>query len=100
MALSNAAICQRCRVGNEGKRDLLIESEGWQEATPICRPRPPVDHAHLQAGLMVPVFQCWENGIILCRELADQYESYYDYRNLSKMRVRGIWPWFWLWFWS
>ncbi|MEQ2208462.1 hypothetical protein XENOCAPTIV_001147, partial [Xenoophorus captivus] len=29
---------------------------------------------------------CWENGIILCRELADQYESYYDYRNLSKMR--------------
>lgn len=31
--------------------------------------------------------QCWENGIILCRELADQYESYYDYRNLSKMRV-------------
>lgn len=33
--------------------------------------------------------QCWENGIILCRELADQYESYYDYRNLSKMRVSG-----------
>lgn len=33
--------------------------------------------------------QCWENGIILCRELADQYESYYDYRNLSKMRVGG-----------
>lgn len=32
-------------------------------------------------------FQCWENGIILCRELADQYEAYYDYRNLSKMRV-------------
>uniref|UniRef100_A0A669DFT9 Dedicator of cytokinesis 4b n=1 Tax=Oreochromis niloticus TaxID=8128 RepID=A0A669DFT9_ORENI len=31
--------------------------------------------------------QCWENGIILCRELADQYESYYDYRNLSKMRM-------------
>uniref|UniRef100_A0AAQ5X400 Dedicator of cytokinesis 4b n=1 Tax=Amphiprion ocellaris TaxID=80972 RepID=A0AAQ5X400_AMPOC len=30
---------------------------------------------------------CWENGIILCRELADQYESYYDYRNLSKMRM-------------
>ncbi|KAI4802934.1 hypothetical protein KUCAC02_006501, partial [Chaenocephalus aceratus] len=28
-----------------------------------------------------------ENGIILCRELADQYESYYDYRNLSKMRM-------------
>ncbi|XP_020495201.1 dedicator of cytokinesis protein 4b isoform X2 [Labrus bergylta] len=31
--------------------------------------------------------KCWENGIILCRELADQYESYYDYRNLSKMRM-------------
>lgn len=39
-----------------------------------------------------PVFapQCWENGIILCRELADQYESYYDYRNLSKMRVSAL----------
>nr|XP_019947690.1 PREDICTED: dedicator of cytokinesis protein 4 [Paralichthys olivaceus] len=31
--------------------------------------------------------KCWENGIILCRELADQYESDYDYRNLSKMRM-------------
>ncbi|XP_036373486.1 dedicator of cytokinesis protein 4-like isoform X3 [Megalops cyprinoides] len=31
--------------------------------------------------------KCWENGIILCRELADQYEAYYDYRNLSKMRM-------------
>ncbi|XP_056434251.1 dedicator of cytokinesis protein 4b [Gadus chalcogrammus] len=31
--------------------------------------------------------KCWENGIILCRELADQYESFYDYRNLSKMRM-------------
>ncbi|XP_053109836.1 dedicator of cytokinesis protein 4 isoform X6 [Hemicordylus capensis] len=31
--------------------------------------------------------KCWENGIILCRKIADQYESYYDYRNLSKMRV-------------
>ncbi|XP_006633511.2 dedicator of cytokinesis protein 4 isoform X1 [Lepisosteus oculatus] len=31
--------------------------------------------------------KCWENGIILCRELADQYETYYDYRNLSKMRM-------------
>lgn len=42
------------------------------------------------AALVKRVFfclQCWENGIILCRELADQYESYYDYRNLSKMRV-------------
>ena len=25
----------------------------------------------------------------MCRELADQYESFYDYRNLSKMRVSG-----------
>nr|XP_023666077.1 dedicator of cytokinesis protein 4 isoform X2 [Paramormyrops kingsleyae] len=31
--------------------------------------------------------KCWENAIILCRELADQYEAYYDYRNLSKMRM-------------
>ncbi|XP_035282476.1 dedicator of cytokinesis protein 4-like isoform X1 [Anguilla anguilla] len=31
--------------------------------------------------------KCWENGIILCRELADQHEAYYDYRNLSKMRM-------------
>ncbi|KAE8615848.1 hypothetical protein XENTR_v10008638 [Xenopus tropicalis] len=31
--------------------------------------------------------KCWENGIILCRKLAEQYESYYDYRNLSKMRM-------------
>lgn len=37
-------------------------------------------------------YQCWENGIILCRELADQYESYYDYRNLSKMRVSSRKP--------
>ncbi|XP_023393225.1 dedicator of cytokinesis protein 4 [Pteropus vampyrus] len=31
--------------------------------------------------------KCWENGIILCRKMAEQYESYYDYRNLSKMRM-------------
>uniref|UniRef100_A0AAR2KLZ4 Dedicator of cytokinesis 4b n=1 Tax=Pygocentrus nattereri TaxID=42514 RepID=A0AAR2KLZ4_PYGNA len=31
--------------------------------------------------------KCWENCIILCRELANQYETYYDYRNLSKMRL-------------
>ncbi|XP_026778719.3 dedicator of cytokinesis protein 4b isoform X1 [Pangasianodon hypophthalmus] len=31
--------------------------------------------------------KCWENGILLCRELADQYEAYYDYRNLSKMKM-------------
>lgn len=34
--------------------------------------------------------QCWENGIILCRKIAEQYESYYDYRNLSKMRVKYL----------
>lgn len=34
--------------------------------------------------------QCWENGIVLCRKIAEQYESYYDYRNLSKMRVRNL----------
>lgn len=42
--------------------------------------------------IMCLVPQCWENGIILCRELADQYESYYDYRNLSKMRVSYFRP--------
>uniref|UniRef100_A0AAY4E0L2 Dedicator of cytokinesis 4 n=1 Tax=Denticeps clupeoides TaxID=299321 RepID=A0AAY4E0L2_9TELE len=31
--------------------------------------------------------KCWENCIILCRELANQYEAYFDYRNLSKMRA-------------
>uniref|UniRef100_A0A674JTI8 Dedicator of cytokinesis protein 4 n=1 Tax=Terrapene triunguis TaxID=2587831 RepID=A0A674JTI8_9SAUR len=31
--------------------------------------------------------KCWENGIILCRKIAEQYESYYDYRNLSKLRM-------------
>uniref|UniRef100_A0A7M4ESN9 Dedicator of cytokinesis 4 n=1 Tax=Crocodylus porosus TaxID=8502 RepID=A0A7M4ESN9_CROPO len=31
--------------------------------------------------------KCWENGIILCRKIAEQYESYYDYRNLSKMKM-------------
>uniref|UniRef100_A0A8U8C753 Uncharacterized protein n=1 Tax=Geospiza parvula TaxID=87175 RepID=A0A8U8C753_GEOPR len=31
--------------------------------------------------------KCWENGIILCRKIAEQYENYYDYRNLSKMRM-------------
>ncbi|XP_026880343.2 dedicator of cytokinesis protein 4 isoform X2 [Electrophorus electricus] len=31
--------------------------------------------------------KCWENCIILCRELANQHEAYYDYRNLSKMRL-------------
>ncbi|XP_043944609.1 dedicator of cytokinesis protein 4 isoform X2 [Protopterus annectens] len=31
--------------------------------------------------------KCWENGIVMCRKLAEQYENDYDYRNLSKMRM-------------
>lgn len=26
----------------------------------------------------------------MCRKLAEQYEGYYDYRNLSKMRVKYL----------
>lgn len=32
-------------------------------------------------------FQCWEYGISLCRELAFQYETLYDYQSLSWIRV-------------
>ena len=35
----------------------------------------------------VCVLQCWEFGIPLCRELAFQYESLYDYQSLSWIRV-------------
>ncbi|KAA0720700.1 Dedicator of cytokinesis protein 4 [Triplophysa tibetana] len=45
------------------------------------------EHLHLTILQNFDRGKCWENGIILCRELADQYESYYDYRNLSKMRM-------------
>ncbi|XP_073710037.1 dedicator of cytokinesis protein 4b isoform X3 [Misgurnus anguillicaudatus] len=45
------------------------------------------EHLHLTIIQNFDRGKCWENGIILCRELADQYESYYDYRNLSKMRM-------------
>lgn len=31
--------------------------------------------------------QSWEFGIPLCRELACQYESLYDYQSLSWIRV-------------
>lgn len=31
--------------------------------------------------------QCWEYGISLCRELAFQYETLYDYQSLSWIRV-------------
>lgn len=33
--------------------------------------------------------QCWEYGISLCRELAFQYETLYDYQSLSWIRVSG-----------
>lgn len=36
--------------------------------------------------------QCWEYGIPLCRELAFQYESLYDYQSLSWIRVRCSTP--------
>lgn len=44
----------------------------------------------LNTFLFLICLQCWENGIILCRKMSDQYESYYDYRNLSKMRVMKL----------
>lgn len=34
--------------------------------------------------------QCWEYGISLCRELAFQYETLYDYQSLSWIRVSNI----------
>uniref|UniRef100_A0A4W4EBP2 Dedicator of cytokinesis 4b n=1 Tax=Electrophorus electricus TaxID=8005 RepID=A0A4W4EBP2_ELEEL len=45
------------------------------------------EHVHLTIIQNFDRGKCWENGILLCRELADQYEAYYDYRNLSKMRM-------------
>ncbi|XP_044278887.1 dedicator of cytokinesis protein 4 isoform X3 [Varanus komodoensis] len=45
------------------------------------------EHLHLTIIQNFDRGKCWENGIILCRKIAEQYESYYDYRNLSKMRV-------------
>lgn len=54
--------------GRQQSSDLVFRRQYWSSCLGFC-------------------LQCWENGIILCRELADQYESYYDYRNLSKMRV-------------
>lgn len=35
-------------------------------------------------------FQCWEYGISLCRELAFQYETLYDYQSLSWIRVSKV----------
>nr|KAF6319385.1 dedicator of cytokinesis 4 [Myotis myotis] len=46
------------------------------------------EHLHLAIIQNFDRGKCWENGIVLCRKIAEQYESYYDYRNLSKMRVR------------
>lgn len=34
--------------------------------------------------------QCWEYGISLCRELAFQYETLYDYQSLSWIRVSKV----------
>lgn len=36
--------------------------------------------------------QSWEFGIPLCRELACQYESLYDYQSLSWIRVSMALP--------
>lgn len=67
------------------------EGEGWSSPLPPSGGCAAEQRLGIQAAALLKwVFfclQCWENGIILCRELADQYESYYDYRNLSKMRV-------------
>lgn len=41
----------------------------------------------VSAYVCVCVHQCWEFGIPLCRELAFQYESLYDYQSLSWIRV-------------
>lgn len=67
------------------------EGEDWSSLLPpsggcAAEQRPEIQAAALLKWVFF-CLQCWENGIILCRELADQYESYYDYRNLSKMRV-------------
>ncbi|EPQ13569.1 Dedicator of cytokinesis protein 4 [Myotis brandtii] len=45
------------------------------------------EHLHLAIIQNFDRGKCWENGIVLCRKIAEQYESYYDYRNLSKMRM-------------
>ncbi|TKC40696.1 hypothetical protein EI555_021237, partial [Monodon monoceros] len=45
------------------------------------------EHLHLAIIQNFDRGKCWENGILLCRKIAEQYESYYDYRNLSKMRM-------------
>ncbi|TKS90898.1 Dedicator of cytokinesis protein 3 [Collichthys lucidus] len=65
------AICQRCRTG--------ISRQQERKAFHLI--------SKMAGCCMYLHEECWENGIILCRELADQYESYYDYRNLSKMRM-------------
>lgn len=38
------------------------------------------------------LLQSWEFGIPLCRELAIQYESLYDYQSLSWIRVSPTSP--------
>lgn len=40
--------------------------------------------------LLCMSLQCWEYGISLCRELAFQYETLYDYQSLSWIRVSKV----------
>lgn len=69
----------------------VLESKAlWSKCIPILTFGSRCSHVG-KADCHVPVCpQCWENGIILCRKLAEQYEGYYDYRNLSKMRVKYL----------
>uniref|UniRef100_A0A8C9E7G3 Dedicator of cytokinesis protein 4 n=1 Tax=Phocoena sinus TaxID=42100 RepID=A0A8C9E7G3_PHOSS len=39
------------------------------------------EHLHLAIIQNFDRGKCWENGILLCRKIAEQYESYYDYRK-------------------
>ncbi|TNN34875.1 Dedicator of cytokinesis protein 3 [Liparis tanakae] len=39
-----------------------------------------------QSSYLLCALQCWEYGISLCRELAFQYETLYDYQSLSWIR--------------
>uniref|UniRef100_A0A8C7W7B1 Dedicator of cytokinesis 3 n=1 Tax=Oncorhynchus mykiss TaxID=8022 RepID=A0A8C7W7B1_ONCMY len=44
-----------------------------------------LQHFCIESSVSVS-FQCWEYGISLCRELAFQYETLYDYQSLSWIR--------------
>ncbi|MGH0125965.1 UNVERIFIED_CONTAM: hypothetical protein FKN15_078427 [Acipenser sinensis] len=58
----------------------------WENGVILCRELADQYEAYYDYRNLSKM-RCWENGVILCRELADQYEAYYDYRNLSKMRM-------------